>query len=75
MSQHEEDRGLSPERIHKPIDDLGRQPVPSASLLEAALTASAAVGVVIGKIGTAAATRDEIREPLPAAITARQEHP
>ena len=40
------------------------------SLLEAAVIANAAAGVVVGKIGTATVTREEIREILPAAIAA-----
>lgn len=44
-----------------------------ASLLEAAVIANAAAGVVVGKIGTATVTRDEIREILPAAIAAAQD--
>jgi rfaE bifunctional protein kinase chain/domain len=41
-----------------------------ASLLEAAVLANAAAGVVVGKVGTATASRDEVRELLPAAIAA-----
>ncbi|MBW2242682.1 MAG: D-glycero-beta-D-manno-heptose-7-phosphate kinase [Deltaproteobacteria bacterium] len=41
-----------------------------ASLLEAAVVANAAAGVVVGKLGTATATPDEIREFLPAAADA-----
>jgi len=41
-----------------------------ASLLEAAIVANAAAGVVVGKIGTATVSREEIREILPAAIAA-----
>ncbi|HKJ24001.1 MAG TPA: PfkB family carbohydrate kinase [Myxococcota bacterium] len=44
-----------------------------ASLLEAAVVANAAAGVVVGKIGTATASRDEIRELLPAAIAAARD--
>jgi D-beta-D-heptose 7-phosphate kinase/D-beta-D-heptose 1-phosphate adenosyltransferase len=40
------------------------------SLLEAAVLANAAAGVVVGKIGTATARPDEVREGLPAAIAA-----
>lgn len=43
------------------------------SLLEAAVIANAAAGVVVGKIGTATVTRDEIREILPSAIAAAQD--
>jgi D-beta-D-heptose 7-phosphate kinase/D-beta-D-heptose 1-phosphate adenosyltransferase len=42
------------------------------SLLEAAVLANAAAGVVIGKIGTATASPDEVRERLPAALAAAQ---
>ncbi len=41
-----------------------------APLLEAAVVANAAAGVVVGKIGTATADRDEVRELLPAAVAA-----
>jgi len=41
-----------------------------ASLLEAAVIANAAAGVVVGKIGTATASRSEVLELLPAAIAA-----
>jgi len=41
-----------------------------ASLLEAAVLANAAAGVVVGKIGTATASRAEILEILPAAMAA-----
>jgi D-beta-D-heptose 7-phosphate kinase/D-beta-D-heptose 1-phosphate adenosyltransferase len=40
------------------------------SLLEAAVLANAAAGVVVGKIGTATARPDEVRELLPAALAA-----
>ncbi len=40
------------------------------SLLEAAVLANAAAGVVVGKTGTATVTRDELREILPEAIEA-----
>ncbi len=40
------------------------------SLLEAAVIANAAAGVVVGKVGTATATPDEIRGLLPAAAEA-----
>jgi D-beta-D-heptose 7-phosphate kinase/D-beta-D-heptose 1-phosphate adenosyltransferase len=43
------------------------------SLLEAAVIANAAAGVVVGKIGTATVSRDEIRGILPAAIAAARE--
>jgi len=42
------------------------------SLLEAAVLANAAAGVVVGKIGTATASPDEVRERLPAALAAAQ---
>ncbi len=45
-----------------------------ASLGEAAVIANAAASVAVGKIGTAAASRDELRERLPAALAASQEH-
>lgn len=41
-----------------------------ASLLEAVVIANAAAGVVVGKVGTATATPDEIRALLPAAVQA-----
>jgi D-beta-D-heptose 7-phosphate kinase/D-beta-D-heptose 1-phosphate adenosyltransferase len=41
-----------------------------ASLLEAAVVANAAAGVVVGKIGTATASRDEVCALLPAAVDA-----
>jgi D-beta-D-heptose 7-phosphate kinase/D-beta-D-heptose 1-phosphate adenosyltransferase len=44
-----------------------------ASLLEAAVIANAAAGVVVGKVGTATASVDELRELLPAAIAAARE--
>ncbi len=40
------------------------------SLLEAAVVANAAAGVVVGKVGTATATPEEIRELLPDAVAA-----
>ena len=43
-----------------------------ATLLEAAVLANAAAGVVIGKVGTATASADELRELLPAALGAAQ---
>ena len=44
-----------------------------ATLLEAAVLANAAAGVVVGKIGTATATPEEVRRLLPAAIAAARE--
>ena len=41
-----------------------------ATLLEAAVIANAAAGVVVGKVGTATASVDEVRAILPAAIAA-----
>ncbi|MBW2269348.1 MAG: bifunctional hydroxymethylpyrimidine kinase/phosphomethylpyrimidine kinase [Deltaproteobacteria bacterium] len=41
-----------------------------ASLLEAAVLANTAAGVVVGKVGTATASRDEVRALLPAAVAA-----
>lgn len=41
-----------------------------ASLIEAAVLANAAAGVVVAKVGTATATPDEVRGLLPAAIAA-----
>lgn len=41
-----------------------------ASLLEAAAIANAAAGVVVGKVGTATASVDEVSELLPASIAA-----
>lgn len=43
------------------------------SLLEAALIANAAAGVVVGKIGTASARVEEVRERLPAIVDAFRE--
>ena len=44
-----------------------------ASLLEAAVIANAAAGVVVGKVGTATASVEELRALLPAAIAAAGE--
>ena len=44
-----------------------------AGLREAALIANAAASVVVGKIGTAAASREELRERLPAVLAADRE--
>jgi D-beta-D-heptose 7-phosphate kinase/D-beta-D-heptose 1-phosphate adenosyltransferase len=44
-----------------------------ATLREAAVIANAAAGVVVGKIGTATASLDEVRELLPATLSAAQE--
>ena len=44
-----------------------------ASLLEAAVIANAAAGVVVGKVGTATASIEEVRALLPAAIAAAGE--
>jgi rfaE bifunctional protein kinase chain/domain len=44
-----------------------------ASLLEAAVIANAAAGVVVGKVGTATASVEEVRTLLPAAIAAAGE--
>jgi D-beta-D-heptose 7-phosphate kinase/D-beta-D-heptose 1-phosphate adenosyltransferase len=44
-----------------------------ASLLEAAVIANAAAGVVVGKVGTATAKPEELRQLLPAAIAAAGE--
>ena len=41
-----------------------------ATLLEAAVIANAAAGVVVGKVGTATARPEEVRELLPEAIEA-----
>jgi bifunctional ADP-heptose synthase (sugar kinase/adenylyltransferase) len=41
-----------------------------ASLVEAAVIANAAAGVVVAKTGTATATAEEVRELLPRAIEA-----
>jgi D-beta-D-heptose 7-phosphate kinase/D-beta-D-heptose 1-phosphate adenosyltransferase len=41
-----------------------------ATLLEAAVVANAAAGVVVGKVGTATADPEEVRKLLPAAIAA-----
>ncbi len=43
-----------------------------ASLLEAAVIANAAAGVVVAKIGTATASPEEVREALPAALEAAE---
>lgn len=45
------------------------------SLVEAAVVANAAAGVVVGKVGTATATPAEVRELLPAAIAAARTPP
>jgi D-beta-D-heptose 7-phosphate kinase/D-beta-D-heptose 1-phosphate adenosyltransferase len=42
------------------------------SLLEAAIIANAASGIVVGKVGTATATADEVKAALPAALAAAQ---
>jgi rfaE bifunctional protein kinase chain/domain len=44
-----------------------------ATLLEAAVIANAAAGVVVGKIGTATASLDEVRELLPSTLAAARE--
>jgi D-beta-D-heptose 7-phosphate kinase/D-beta-D-heptose 1-phosphate adenosyltransferase len=44
-----------------------------ASLLEAAVLANAAAGVVVGKVGTATASAAEVRALLPEAIAAAEE--
>ncbi len=44
-----------------------------ATLLEAAVIANAAAGVVVGKIGTATAAPDEVRSLLPEAVDAANE--
>jgi len=44
-----------------------------ATLLEAAVVANAAAGVVVGKVGTATASPGEVRDLLPAAIDAAGE--
>ncbi len=41
-----------------------------ATLLEAAVLANAAAGVVVAKLGTATASRDELREGLPGVVAA-----
>jgi D-beta-D-heptose 7-phosphate kinase/D-beta-D-heptose 1-phosphate adenosyltransferase len=46
-----------------------------ATLFEAALLANAAAGVVVGKVGTATASADELRESLPEAIVAAGQQP
>lgn len=43
-----------------------------ASLLEAAVIANAAAGVVVGKVGTATASGEEVRRLLPAALAAAE---
>ncbi len=45
------------------------------SLLEAALLANAAAGVVVSKVGTATATPEEVRELLPAVLDAARKTP
>ena len=45
------------------------------SLLEAALLANAAAGVVVSKVGTATATPEEVREQLPAILDAARKSP
>jgi D-beta-D-heptose 7-phosphate kinase/D-beta-D-heptose 1-phosphate adenosyltransferase len=44
-----------------------------ASLREAAVIANAASGVVVGKVGTATATADEVKALLPEALAAARE--
>ncbi len=44
-----------------------------ATLLEAAVLANAAAGVVVGKVGTATANPSEVRDLLPAAIAAARD--
>jgi len=44
-----------------------------AGLVEAAMIANVASGVVVGKVGTATASAREVREMLPQAIAAAQE--
>jgi D-beta-D-heptose 7-phosphate kinase/D-beta-D-heptose 1-phosphate adenosyltransferase len=46
-----------------------------ATLPEAAVIANAAAGIVVGKVGTATASADEVRELLPAALAAALESP
>jgi D-beta-D-heptose 7-phosphate kinase/D-beta-D-heptose 1-phosphate adenosyltransferase len=46
-----------------------------ATLLEAAVIANAAAGVVVGKVGTATASADEVRELLPSTLAAALEAP
>lgn len=46
-----------------------------ATLLEAAVLANAAAGVVVGKVGTATASVDEVRELLPSTLAAAREAP
>jgi D-beta-D-heptose 7-phosphate kinase/D-beta-D-heptose 1-phosphate adenosyltransferase len=41
-----------------------------ATLMEAAVIANAAAGVVVAKVGTATARLDEVRQLLPSALTA-----
>ena len=43
-----------------------------ASLFEASIVANAASGIVVGKIGTATASADEVKAALPAALAAAQ---
>ena len=45
------------------------------SLREAAVIANAAAGIVVGKVGTATASRDEVRAALPSAIEAAEATP
>jgi D-beta-D-heptose 7-phosphate kinase/D-beta-D-heptose 1-phosphate adenosyltransferase len=40
------------------------------SLFEAAVIANAASGIVVGKVGTATASADEVKSALPAALAA-----
>jgi D-beta-D-heptose 7-phosphate kinase/D-beta-D-heptose 1-phosphate adenosyltransferase len=46
-----------------------------ATLLEAAVLANAAAGVVVGKFGTATANADEVRRLLPAVVAAARGNP
>ena len=51
----------------------GERPSRRATLFEAAVIANAAAGVVVGKVGTATADADELRERLPEALAAAEE--
>ena len=46
-----------------------------ASLVEAAVIANAASGVVVAKVGTATASAEEVKAALPAALAAAREGP
>ena len=64
--------GGASRRMGRPKEDL---PLAGATLLEAAVLANAAAGVVVGKVGTAVARPEEVRRLLPEAAEATGELP